>query len=288
MTKINNVGKKRANNGQHVQLMTNLLVAIPQEAAEKWGFATQRAVFATAANAEIACYKPFRGYTDTLEVEQSDNKRDGYNLMYRAIAKAYADYCPDATLQNMGRKIFFVFEESKNVAYMEYSAETATLTQLVEKLRQEPFVSALKALGIEKAPDEIEAANQEFNEIYTKRSTEEYARNTTAKMKELRPVSDEAFDKLAEAINVLFAANEIVGNDETKREELLTVIDAANVHLLRFQKTVNGSAAGTGEETETPDTETPDEENPGTEPENPDGGDGGDEENPSGPGIPNP
>ena len=288
MDKIVSFGKSRGSNGQHVQLMTKELEAIPQESAEELGFAEQRAVFAKAANNEISCYKPFKGYLDTDEVETADAGRDDEFYFYQAITRAYADFCSDAEKRELAKKLLFLFNEAGQVAKMDYAAETATLTQLVAKMRQEPYLSALSAIGIETAPDKIEAANQRFDAIYSQRATEEYSRTTTRDMKELRPVTDEAFDQLVEAINALYMVATIT-KDETKREALQKIIDDANVHLYRYKKTMDGSAAGTGEET--PDTETPTDPSTGDdtqEPENPDGGDGGDEENPSGPGIPNP
>ena len=268
MAGIAAVGKTKANNGLHVQLMTDLSTKITKEVAETLGFAGPYAKFFAAATMEIDNYKPFRGYVDTKEVQGGDDVRDDTFYFNRAV---------------------FLFNEAGEVADMDYAAETATITQLVTKMRQEPFVSALAKIGQEGMPDMLESYNTAFHEIYSKRSVTERERTTTASMKELRAASDAAWDELAEAINALYTVNELVTKDEEKAAALLKVIDDANTYLLRFRKTVSGSASSaTDEETETPDTETPDEENPGTEPENPDGGDGGDEENPSGPGIPNP
>ena len=290
MAGIAAVGKTKANNGLHVQLMTDLSTKITKEVAETLGFAGPYAKFFAAATMEIDNYKPFRGYVDTKEVQGGDDVRDDTFYFNRAVAKAYADHHPDADIRKAGADVYFLFNEAGEVADMDYAAETATITQLVTKMRQEPFVSALAKIGQEGMPDMLESYNTAFHEIYSKRSVTERERTTTASMKELRAASDAAWDELAEAINALYTVNELVTKDEEKAAALLKVIDDANTYLLRFRKTVSGSASSaTDEETpEDPSTETPDEENPGTEPENPDGGDGGDEENPSGPGIPNP
>ena len=290
MAGIAAVGKTRANNGLHVQLMTDLSTKITKEVAESLGFAGPYAKFFAAATMEIDSYKPFKGYVDTKEVEGGDDVRDEVFYFNRAVAKAYADHHPDADIKKAGADIFFLFNEAGNVTVMDYAAETATITQLVTKMRQEPFVSALAKIGQEGMPDMLESYNTAFHEIYSKRSVVERERTTTASMKELRAASDAAWDELAEAINALYTVNELVTKDEEKAAALLKVIDDANTYLLRFQKTVNGSASSaTDEETpEGPSTETAEEPSTGEpteEPEEPTTG-GEDDDEPVG--IPNP
>ena len=206
------------------------------------------------------------------------------------MAKAYAEHHPDPDIRKAGQDIYFLFNETGDVAIMGLATETATITQLVKRLRQEPFVSSLAKIGQEGMPDMLESYNTAFHEIYSKRSVVERERTTTASMKELRAASDAAWDELAEAINALYTVNELVTKDEEKAAALQKVIDDANTYLLRFQKTVNGSASSaTDEETpEGPSTETAEEPSTGEpteEPEEPTTG-GEDDDEPVG--IPNP
>ena len=281
--------KSRAKNAQHVQFVKEGLEAVPQEVAEEQGFGPQRAVFATAGNNEIACFKPEKALYDTPEVEASDENREKVFTYYKQLANTIANYCPDAEMQENGRKVAYAFSETGNIFLMDYMSETAAIDDLVATLRTEPYLAALTGMNLQDAPDKIEAANQEFRTIYMDRAATDYERTVKASLKTLRPITDAAFDDMVKAIEALYMYNEMITKDETKRTALQKVIDDLNVLMLRLKKSISGSAAGTEEEIpEDPSTETPDEENPGTEPENPDGGDGGDEENPSGPGIPNP
>ena len=274
----------------HVQFLTDTLEKVPAEKAEELGFAEPRANFATHANLEIARFKFDAAYIDTPDVVQTDTNRDDSVLFNRSIAKSYASYCTDPDLRAAGKVVFDLFEKTGDIDRLPYAEETSTITQLTNKLREEPYVSALAKIGLENAPDEMDAFNKEFNDIYFKRSTENRDRAYATPTKTLRQNSDAAFDELAKAINAMYVVNELVTKDESKREALKQIIDDVNALIVRFQMNMNGSASTDKEETpEDPSTETPDEENPGTEePENPDGGGGGDEENPSGPGIPNP
>ena len=86
-----NFSKARARNAQHVQFATDVLNAVPEETATAQGFASQRAVLATAAADELDCFQPDKAYLGTPEIESNDRRRDTVFLFYKAIANAYAD-----------------------------------------------------------------------------------------------------------------------------------------------------------------------------------------------------
>lgn len=262
------VGKSTASNGLHVQLMTDLKGTVSKEKAEQLGFAVPYTNFVTAADNEIACYKPFKGYVDTPKIVAGDTGRDYSFSFNRAIARAYAELHPVPEMRAAGKEVLFLFNEIGEVPEMEYATETAAITQLVAKMRTEPYASALTKINQEGMPDMLESYNNDFHETYSGRTVEELNRSTTRNMRTLRPISDAAFNELANAINALYTVNELVDKDEEKREELESIINDMNRYLNRFRKTLSGSASTTpekGEETKPDDTEP-------TEPTDPEGG----------------
>ena len=180
-----NFSKARARNAQHVQFATDVLAAVPEETATAQGFA------------------PF----------------------YKHLIEAYANYCPDEVKKNAGRTLLFAIQEAGDVAKSDYASETAILSDLSAKLKQEPYAAALAEIGLSDAPTVIAEANDAFNAVYLKRSAEERDRKLGATMKTLRPVTDNAFNELAKAINALYAANELVTKDAEKSAALEKVID---------------------------------------------------------------
>ena len=160
-----------------------------------------------------------------------------------------------------GQRLLDLFDAAGRVTTMDYASETATLTDLVGKMRETMYAEALTAIGIESAPDDIEEANDAFNAIYLQRSAAERDRAFAADMKTLRPATDEAFDALAYAINALFAVNEMVTNDEGKRTALTKVIDDVNAIVVRFRKTIGqkspSGSSSTDEPADEPGGETP-------------------------------
>ena len=236
--------RSRAKNAQHVQFATDVLAAVTEEVATAQGFASQRSAFATATTAEQDCFKVSRKYVDTTEVASRDSVRDNVALFYRGIARVNAEYGLTAETRKAGQLVFDLFNNAGDVVRMDYASETA-----------------LTAIGIESAPDDIEEANDAFNAIYLQRSAAERDRAFAADMKTLRPATDEAFDSLAYAINALFAVNEMVTNDEGKRTALTKVIDDVNAIVVRFRKTIGqkspSGSSSTDEPADEPGGETP-------------------------------
>lgn len=253
--------RSRAKNAQHVQFATDVLAAVTEEVATAQGFASQRSAFATATTAEQDCFKVSRKYVDTTEVASRDSVRDNVALFYRGIARVNAEYGLTAETRKAGQLVFDLFNNAGDVVRMDYASETATLTDLVGKMRETMYAEALTAIGIERAPDDIEEANDAFNAIYLQRSAAERDRAFAADMKTLRPATDEAFDTLAYAINALFAVNEMVTNDEGKRTALTKVIDDVNAIVVRFRKTIGqkspSGSSSTDEPADEPGGETP-------------------------------
>ena len=253
--------RSRAKNAQHVQFATDVLAAVTEEVATAQGFASQRSAFATATTAEQDCFKVSRKYVDTTEVASRDSVRDNVALFYRGIARVNAEYGLTAETRKAGQLVFDLFNSAGDVVRMDYASETATLTDLVGKMRETMYAEALTAIGIESAPDDIEEANDAFNAIYLQRSAAERDRAFAADMKTLRPATDEAFDALAYAINALFAVNEMVTNDEGKRTALTKVIDDVNAIVVRFRKTIGqkspSGSSSTDEPADEPGGETP-------------------------------
>ena len=174
---IYDFSRQNARNAQHTQFATDALAAIPQDVAEARGFAAQRAAFAAAVANELECFQPDKGYLETSEIAAADRARDQLFYFYKQVIQAYADFQPDADKRKAGSTLAFAFREAGRVAEVDYASETALLTDLVEKLRQEPYVAALAAIGLADAPDELEAANTAFNTIYLKRSAAERDRD---------------------------------------------------------------------------------------------------------------
>ena len=281
---ITSISADRSKNAQHAQFAEDSLRAIPEEMATKHGFTAQWTAYSNAVSDELACFQGSRAYFDTPDVVESDTAREDTYMFHKTRAKAYADYCPDPAKRKSGKTVMFIFDAAGDVLHADYSSETGILADVAEKLREEPYLSALADIDMEEAPGEIEAANEAFRKVYNKRSAEERDRELSFNMKTLRPVTDAAFAELAKTINALYLVNEVVTKDEETRTELKAIIDDVNAIVVRFRKVIGGNSSK--DEEKKPDMETPGTETPGTETpdtENPDG-QGGEQTTPTEPG----
>lgn len=263
--------RHNARNAQHAQFVTNILDAVPRDVAEAQGFATQRVAFAEAVDNELHYFHSEKAYLDTPQIVAANQKRDRAFYFYKQIILAHAAYQSDAGLKKAGATLAFAFRGVGRLTNIDYSSKTSILTDLIGKLREEPYVTALGAIGLADAPDALEEANTAFNTIYLKRAATERDRAQSWSMKTLRPLSDAAFDDLAKAINALYISNELVAGDEAIRTELGKVIDDVNAVIVRLKKTMNQGAASVD-----PSEDEPGDTTPTPEPEEPEpGGDEG-------------
>lgn len=249
---MHSFSREKAQNAEHVQYMKFLLEEIPQEKAVQFGFILQWDAFSLSVNNEVSGFHPNKAFIETEVIRMYDNKRDKIYLMYKQIIQAIANYHPDEEKKQAGRTLSFVFKQAgRNVHRLSYDSETAILDKVVDKLRHEPYRSALALLEMNQIPDQIEAANQEFQSIYRQRMRTEREKILAADMRKLRSQTDDAFNELAKAINALYRVNEMAAKDETTRLELGKLIDNTNDIIYRFRKIIgNGSSQNSGATTE--------------------------------------
>lgn len=233
-----NFSRYKIKNAQHVQFITDVLEAIPQPIAKSLGIDAQYKVFAVAAANEQECFLPEKSYRETPEIIAANMTRDRLFFFYKQTAQTHADYHPEEEKRAAGQTLSFLFREAAGLPDADYASKTALLTDLAAKLRQPPYAAALAVVGLQDAPDRLDAANEAFNAIYLKRSAAERERAQAQTMKQLRPATDAAFNRLAQAINALYAANEMVGNDAEKRTLMEKVIDDVNAITVRLKKTI--------------------------------------------------
>ena len=241
-----------AKNAQHAAFVSEIMAKVTADLAEKYNFTPQYSAFHTAGTAELDRFKPDRGYLETEEVTKRDRVRDKTTLFYKQIISAYANYCPDDAKLEAGKTVYFAFREAGDVTHADLYSEYALLNDLVERLRTEPYASALTTLDLAEIPDEIEAANQSFIEIYNQRYPQVSQRASSLSTKELRIQTDDAFDEMAKAINTIYMYNEMVTKDSETREELKKLIADVNGVLANLRRILGQGNSGSGSSEEEP------------------------------------
>lgn len=258
----------RGKNAQHVLLMTKVLETLTEETARTYGFLSQWTNFSFYAKKEIDYFYPDRSFTQTDMIAYRNRKRLNVYYLYKEIADAYTKYAGDDEKKQAGMKVLGVLKKDKALSEYDYQEKTSVFTDLVTDLRKEDILAELTKLRIENAPDELEAANKEFDAIYSNRSLDLLDRKTN-RMKYLRKDANEALIELIKAINVVSAHNELITNDEETTEDLDEIIQNINAYLLQYRVAATGKSRVSKNKTEKP--ETPEEPAEEEEPEEEEG-----------------
>ena len=276
-----------ARNAEHMQLHTNMLEAITGEFATAQGVGAQRDAYAAAVAAEQDCFLGNQAFEDTPQLQAADRRRDNGFYLVANVADAYAKYALDDDERAAGERLAYVIRPARDAAQKSYAEETAILSDLYGKLLDPASATDLATLRLAEAVETAREANDAFNTLYVTRSAELRTRASSATMKQLRPLTDEAFSALAEAINAFYMVNALSTKDEAKEEALGGAIDAANGLLVQLDRVIRarggkGSATMEPDDTDKPgDTTDPGTTPGGEEPTDPEqGGEGGETESP--------
>ena len=262
-------GFTRPRNAEHYQLHTDVLAVITPGFANDNGIAAQRAEYQRLVAIENDCYLRNAQYRDPPEVEAADRRRDNL-FLYVSQTITTAQLAPVENVSSAAARLAYVLEPYRDAPRLNYASNTAAVADFVEKMWIEANRTDAVTLGLADAITALGTANQEFNALYTGRSTEVLTRATSETMKTIRPQVDDAFKAVASAINALYQVNELVTKDAAKEQSLGAVIDNVNALLIQLQTTLSRAGVGakpTYSPDDKPATEQPsgggDSESPG-------------------------
>lgn len=233
----------RPRNAEHYQFHTDMLNIVSEEFADEHGIAPQRTVYKQLLDIENECYLRNRTYKDTAAVEAADRKRDDL-FLYVSQTITTGKICPIESKRQAAVELDYLVEPYRNAPRLNYASNTAAVSDFIEKIRQSQYTDYVTALGLDEALTALDAANKEFNTIYTGRSAETLSRATSETMKSARPRTDKAYRETVLAINALYRVNFLITNDVNKETALGMVIDQVNALIIQLQQTLSKAGVG--------------------------------------------
>jgi len=126
-----------------------------------------------------------------------------------------------------------------NCHSLPYAENTAAVTNMTADMLSDDLKADTEALGLTSAVGQLQQANDDFNAVYTGRSTEKQRREASDNMKTVRPKVDEAYRELVKAVNALYTVNALVTKDEAAEAALGAVIDSVNALILQLSETIS-------------------------------------------------
>lgn len=219
------------------------LEIITPEFATAFGISQLREEYQRLFDVENECYLRNTAFQDTPELQAADRKRDD-RFLYNSQSINTACLSPIEATAEAGQRLAYHAKPYINAPRLTYAANTAAVTDFIEKMREPANAADIATLGLTAAIDALDEANKEFNKIYTQRSTELLTRASSENMKSIRSQVDDAFKNIASAINAFYQVNELTTKDAEKKKKLETVIDGVNAILYQLQKTLSRAGVG--------------------------------------------
>lgn len=244
-------------NGKHYQHHGNILGDVTEEIAETHHFALQRLNYMEAYRREDVVYKQNQGYLLTKDIVSKDRIRDELFYFLRGIIDTYI-YSQNAEKKKAAELLSFIIKPYRMAVNLSYTENTAEISKLIKVLKQEENAPSVTILDLDETVASLEEANTDFNTTYNGRSTEKLTRKSQYTMKKIRPEVDAAYTEMANAINVLYQANELAYKDEETRTVLGGLIDKINTYIIDINDRLLRRGSGTKTDTTVPE-QTPEE-----------------------------
>lgn len=241
ITEIYNL--KSARNAEHYNLQEAFLKAVGDGFATKYKLNELRADFASLFEKEDQIYLQSQAFADTNDLSAADAKRDRLFRLVKLTVESKELSLTEAEA-NAADKVAFGMKPYKAAANKPDAENTAMVADLVKKLQSDDYAGYIETLGLKAAVEELKKANEEFAVLYSHRADEKRVRSVTENLLQIRPKVDEAARKLFESINAVYLVSEVIEKDQTKMQEIGTVIDAVNAEIVQFSETLSRRGVG--------------------------------------------
>lgn len=260
MKQINKCMKLAATrNAEHYQFHHDVLSVISEEFATAQKIDALRKSYANLFEKEDKAFVQSRALGGTAEVEAKDAVRDEL-MRYVCMIVDAKQFSPVADEKAAAKRLRVKLSPYWGASDKPYAENTALVDSMVIDMQSADYAADTAAVGLTDIVAQLKTANDDFNEAYMSRSNEKEARETTEKMKDVRPQVDDAYRTLADAVNSLYNVNANIVKDAEAATALETVIDKVNAIVLQLTQTVEIRRAKAEnkkeDETETEETET--------------------------------
>lgn len=237
MKKIQKAYLAKGRNTEHLAFHDKVLAALTAETAAGLNIGPQRAAYAALFRSEETIFKNRNDEELTKTVREKDKARDSIFTHLRLVVEAYK-LSPEPELKAAAEQLSHIIRPYRKANVTAYRENTALINNLLGKLKSTDYAASLEALGMTHTVALLRKANEEFDAVNTERADRRLVRDTSEKMNRIRRQVDEAYHTVAEALDSLYGANELVHHDEQTGQTLSTLIDRINSEVHAFQRSL--------------------------------------------------
>lgn len=261
----------RSHNAEHWYLYDRLLALLSTEFITKFKLAFFTDKLKTQFAREDEAYSAITKSVSTAEIADKDKARDS-GLRRVDLGVQYGLYSDVPDEVEAAKRCMLVLDAHRGASEKSYAENTAEVADVVARFQSEEYASDIARLNLIEAVASLKQLNDAFNEAYTNRKPEQYARSTGDKMEVVRGEVDAAYADVADAINAIYIVAAYLEPVPEDAAEIKAVADAMNAEIYQFGLTL--ARRGVGTVTEPTEPTDPEPSDP-TDPEQPEGGDGG-------------
>ena len=263
----------RSHNAEHWYLYDRLLALLSTEFITKFKLAFFTDKLKTQFAREDEAYSAITKSVSTAEIADKDKARDS-GLRRVDLGVQYGLYSDVPDEVEAAKRCMLVLDAHRGASEKSYAENTAEVADVVARFQSEEYASDIARLNLTEAVASLKQLNDAFNEAYTNRKPEQYARSTGDKMEVVRGEVDAAYADVADAINAIYIVAAYLEPVPDDAAEIKAVADAMNAEIYQFSLTL--ARRGVGTVTEAPaDPSDPSDPGEPTDPEQPEGGDEG-------------
>lgn len=189
----------RLQNSEHLALMTDVLKLLTEaNLPEMESLKTQLGEKVTEAE---AAQKQIRKNEHTDKLVVLDQNRDN---LYRGLVLRLQseEFSLVEDRKKAAAKVALIVKTYGNFTTYNYQKETIEIQNFVSELKSDDYLPSVKKIGLEEWVTWLEAANTEFNTLYTSRR-DEYAAQPTYDVKNIRKDLDALFKKTQQTAEAL-------------------------------------------------------------------------------------
>lgn len=211
---------------------------------------------------QIAIYKlalnQIRGREETKKIASYDKERDVAFQALKNLINVYKT-STDPEEKDAYEQLATVLNTYKDLTSQVYEKETLNVVTLVEKLRSKEYASSVKLFNLKKFIDKLDAANTQFNKVFSSRSQKDVQKTTY----EILPLKKKLIDDYQTLALYVYASAQL--KKTPLYTEILAIINNGRKYFdtiitIRRKKKKNGESDddkdNTGEMPQTPPEET--------------------------------
>ena len=262
----------RSHNAEHWYLYDRLLALLSTEFITKFKLAFFTDKLKTQFAREDEAYSAITKSVSTAEIADKDKARDS-GLRRVDLGVQYGLYSDVPDEVEAAKRCMLVLDAHRGASEKSYAENTAEVADVVARFQSEEYASDIARLNLTEAVASLKQLNDAFNEAYTNRKPEQYARSTGDKMEVVRGEVDAAYADVADAINAIYIVAAYLEPNAEDAAEIQALADAMNAEIYQFGLTL--ARRGVGTVTEPAEEPTDPEPSDPTDPEQPEGGDEG-------------